>query len=173
MTPPQIRAAIALLLTKLALLLNSRPTSMKEQAIYKAAAGNLGNHLTLDPSVPAEVGCAEAVSKVLQLAGISNGAEGIAGTAALDAWLASSGLFTRITMPEAGAIICSPTGSGNGSVEGHTGVFGLYNKQFSGDWGIMSNDSATGLFLERWSFAKWHAYYGTGGKLQMNMYKAL
>lgn len=173
MTTAQIRATIASLLTQLALLINSRPTSMKEQSIYNAASSHLGFHLTLDDTVPHEVGCAEAVSAVLSFAGISDGAKGIAGTAALDAWMASSGLFTRITMPEAGAIIISPTGSGNGSVVGHTGVFGLYNKQYPQDWGILSNDSATGLFLERWSWARWQAYYSGVGNLQCRIYKAI
>lgn len=146
---------------------------MKEKAIYNAAAGNLGNHLTLNPAIPNDTGCAEAVSKVLQLAGISDGPLGIAGTATLDAWLASCGLFTRITMPEAGAIVISPTGAGNGLVEGHTGVFGLYNKQFPMDWGVLSNDSASGLFKETWSWARWQAYYGGAGGLAVHIYRAL
>lgn len=129
--------------------------------------------MTLNDTVPAEVECAEAVSAVLALAGISDGAKGIAGTAALDAWMASSPLFELITIPEEGAIIVSPTGAGNGTIEGHTGIFGKYDLQFPGDWGILSNDSATGRFLERWSWVRWQAYYKTAGGLPCTIYRAI
>lgn len=172
MSPDQIRAKIASLLQTLALLINSRPTSMKEQLVYQKASASLGKHMTLNEAVPHEVGCAEAVSAVLALAGISTGSHGIAGTASLDAWLASNANFERIGMPEAGAIIVSATGTGNGSVEGHTGFFGLFNKQYPGDWGVLSNDSATGLFMERWSWTRWQAYYKTVGGLNVHIYRA-
>lgn len=173
MNTAQLRATIASLLTKLALLINSRPISMKEQLIYQKAADCLGLHMTLNNAVPAEVGCAQAVSAVLSLAGISDGAHGISGTASLEEWIIASGLFERIGMPEAGAIVISATGTGNGTIEGHTGFFGLYNKQFPGDWGILSNDSATGLFKETWSWVRWQAYYGGAGGLTVHIYRAL
>lgn len=168
-----ITQQIAVLLQKLATLINSRPITMKGEQIYKVAAANLGRHLTLNDAVPAEVGCAEAVSWVLAKAGISDGVKGIAGTAALDAWLTSSPLFTKIVMPEDGAILVSATGAGNGSVEGHTGVFGRYDVEYVGDWGILSNESATGRFMERWSWARWQAYYKNAGGLPCNIYRAI
>lgn len=168
-----IAQQIAVLLQKLANLINSRPITMKGELIYKTAAANLGRHLTLDEAVPAEVGCAEAVSWVLAKAGISDGAKGIAGTAALDAWLASSPLFTKIALPEEGAILVSATGAGNGSVEGHTGIFGRYDVEYHADWGVLSNESATGRFMERWSWVRWQAYYHTVGNLPLNIYRAI
>lgn len=168
-----IAQQIALLIKKVALLINSRLVSTNGEKIYKAASVSLGKHCTLDNTIPAEVGCAEAVSYVLAKAGISDGPKGIAGTASLDAWLASSGLFERITMPEEGAIICSPTGAGNGTVEGHVGVFGRYNLMYPGDWGVCSNESSSGLFKEQWSWARWQAYYGKTGGLPLHIYRAI
>jgi len=173
LTPLQIEAIkkeITELEAELQTLLNQ--VSMKEQEIYTVASNNLGKHLTLNAAVPNEVGCAESVSKVLSLAGISDGPQGIAGTAALDAWLAASPLFNRVDSPQEGAIIVNATGSGNGSIEGHTGIFGAFGKQFAGDWGIMSNDSPTGLFLERWSYSRWLQYYHIAGGLNVHIYRA-
>ena len=171
MTIPELKARIAELEAELQTIINT--ISMTGQEIYAQAAANLGKHLTLNDNVPAEEGCAEAVSKVLSLAGISDGAGGIPGTATLYAWLSASPLFERIDAPQEGAIIISPTGMGNGTVEGHTGIIGVFGKQYPGDWGICSNDSASGLFLERWSYKRWLAYYhGTGG-LPVVIFKAV
>lgn len=174
LTPLQIQALrneIAELEAELQVLLNQ--ISMKQEEIYKIASENIGKHLTLNNAVPNEVGCAEAVSKVLSLTGISDGPQGIAGTATLDTWLANSSLFTRIDSPQEGAIIVSATGSGNGTIEGHTGIFGAFGKAFTGDWGICSNDSATGHFLERWNYSRWLAYFHIAGGLGVHIYKAL
>lgn len=175
LTPEQIasiKAQILALEKQLLILINSQPISMTGEKIYTAAAENLGKHLTLNDAIPAEIGCAEAVSKILFLAGIYTADKGIAGTATLDAWLASSPSFERIELPEEGAIIVSPTGQGNGTVVGHTGIVGRFGNMYPQDWGICSNDSATGLFLERWSFARWQAYYGITGGLPVHVYRA-
>lgn len=140
-----------------------------ENEVYTVAKANLGKHLTLNEAVPDEVGCAEAISKVLSLAGVFDGASGIAGTAQLYDWLVLH--FTKIDAPEEGAIIISPTGSGNGSIEGHTGVLAAFNVAFPNDWGIMSNDSASGKFLELWSLSRWNAYYGGAGGLPVAMFR--
>lgn len=124
---------------------------MKIDELYTAAKNSLGKHMTLNSSVDPEVGCAEAVSAVLSLIGVSDGPKGIAGTAALYEWMKTSGLFEEASFPEAGTIIISPTGMGNGKIPGHTGVCGLN--------GIMSNDSNSGLFLELWTSPKWETYY--------------
>lgn len=140
-----------------------------EENVYTQAKLSLGKHMTLDNAVPAEKGCAEAVSAVLALAGISDGSQGIAGTSALYTWLTTH--FTPITAPEQGCIIISPTGMGNGSVEGHVGCVGGFNVAFPNDFGIMSNDSASGKFLETWSLARWHAYYGGVGNLPVLFFR--
>lgn len=167
-----LQQQITALIKKVALLINSRPVTTKESLIYQKAAQSLGRHMTLNEAVPHELGCAEAVSAVMALAGISTGPKGIAGTSSLEDWVIKSGLFVQISMPEEGALLISATGKGNGSVTGHTGFFGRYDQMYPGDWGIMSNESASGLFKEQWSWARWQAYYGRTGGLPCNIYKA-
>lgn len=148
-------------------------SKLMEEKVYECAKNSLGKHMTLNNAVPAEKGCAEAVSAVLALAGIVDGAGGIAGTAPLYSWLLNSPLFEKVEAPEAGAVIISPTGYGNGQIEGHTGIFGQFNTQFPNDWGIMSNDSASGKFLETWSFSRWNEYYGQAGELPVTIFRPL
>lgn len=172
MTIQQIRAELALLQEELRVALNPHTMTATENKIYSQAKLNLGQHLTLNNAVPAEVGCAEAVSKVLSLAGIVVPPGGIAGTATLYEWLVASTLFEKIDNAEQGAIIISPTGMGNGSVEGHTGLIGSFGLQFQNDWGVCSNDSASGKFLETWSLQRWIAYYEQLGGLPIYYFRA-
>lgn len=172
-TAIKIKQQIATLQAELAILLNSAVTTPSEQLIYTKAKVNIGEHLTLNSAIAGDVGCAEAVSKVLSLAGYNDGPQGIAGTAALYEWLVTNPKFVKIDAPEAGAIVVSPTGMGNGSVEGHTGICGKFGVAFSGDFGIMSNNSATGKFLETWSYDAWEAYYGVTGGLPVALFRAL
>lgn len=144
-----------------------------ESAIYSAAKENLGVHLTLNPNVSPEVGCAEAVSKLLSLAGVPIPLKGIAGTAALLAWLQANPDFEAVDAPEQGAIIVSATGTGNGSVEGHTGVFGAMGAMYVNDWGICSNDSNTGTLREQWYYTDWVQWYQTTGGLTTKIFRAL
>lgn len=173
MSVEEIKGEIARLTALLVALVTNQPISMNGQKIYQEAVLSLGKHMTLNEAVPAEVGCAEAVSAVLSLAGIYDGVHGIAGTASLYEWLDTSPLFTKIDLPEEGAIIISPTGQGNGSIEGHTGIIGVFGKTFANDWGICSNDSASGKFLETWNYTRWDAYYGVAGDLPVYLFKAI
>lgn len=141
------------------------------QKLYETAKKCLGTHQTLNPSVSPEVGCAEAVSAVLRLAGYDIPAEGIAGTALLLKWMLATPHFVRVHAPELGAVVLDPTGYGNGKIPGHTGIFGGYGVAFPGDWGIMSNDSQTGLFLELWQLSKWGKYYSDYGGLPMYIFR--
>lgn len=135
------------------------------ETLYNLAKSLLGLHLTLDNSIPQDTGCAEAISKILSLEGINDiGASGIPGTASLYQWLKSHPSFEEVTAPNEGVIIISPTGMGSGKVEGHVGILGKFNVQYNQDWGIMSNDSNTGLLREQWSLNAWKQYYaGYGG----------
>jgi hypothetical protein len=93
----------------------------------------------LDNSIPAEVGCAEAVSFILQKSGVGGlPLTGIPGTATLYEWLLHNPAFKRIYAPEPGAIIISPTGYGTGRISGHTGFLGKFGKYYPGDFGIVS-----------------------------------
>jgi hypothetical protein len=147
------------------------PTAQK---IYNLAKANLGCHITLDDTVPHDVGCAEAVSYILKKAGVQNiPILGIAGTATLFQFLSNDPQFKRIYAPEKGAIIISATGQGNGSVQGHTGILGGLSVLYWGDYGICLNNSDTGLFLELSSLRRWRQYYGGLGGLPVAFFRAL
>ena len=144
-----------------------------ETNIYTAITENLGEHLTLDNNVPQDKGCAEAMSKLLSLAGIPVPKNGIAGTAAFLAWLQANPDFEEIDAPEQGAIIVSATGSGNGQIEGHTGAICAFNVMYVDDFGIASNDSNTGTLREQWSYKKWIAYYEVAGGMKAHIFRPL
>ncbi len=147
------------------------PTAQK---IYDNLLEYLETHCTLNNAIPAEEGCAEAVSFILQKSGVAGLPNtGIAGTASLYQWLLSNPAFKRVYEPEPGAIIISPTGYGNGSISGHTGFLGKYGKMYHNDWGIVSNDSNTGLLLELWDLSRWEKYYGQQGGLPVAFFRAL
>lgn len=145
-----------------------------QQKVYDTLLRYFGTHCTLNPSIPAEVGCAEAASFVLQKAGVKGlPTTGISGTATLYEWLKSNPHFLRVYAPEAGAIIISPTGYGNGSVTGHVGFLGYKGHVFPGDFGIVSNDSQTGLLLELWNLTNWRKNYGVVGGLPIAFFRPL
>lgn len=118
---------------------------------------SLGQHLTLDPTVPEDVGCAEAVSKILQEAGVQGiPQKGFAGTNDLWQWLKTNRQFVEATQPYPGSIIISPTGTSvKGTPHGHVGIIGLY--------GVCSNDSGTGLWKENYTVDSWESYFGNLG----------
>lgn len=145
-----------------------------EQKIYNVAKEYLETHCTLNNAIPAEEGCAEAVSFLLEKAGVAGlPNKGISGTATLYEWLTQNKAFERVYAPEPGAVIVSPTGYGNGSISGHTGIVGVLGKMYPGDYGIVSNDSQTGLLLELWDLSRWMKYYGTQGGMPVAFFRAL
>lgn len=150
----------------------SSSTPNPDGEIYATAKAVLGTKQTLDANVPAEVGCGEAWSAVVKRAGVQGiPAAGFPGTATIFDWLSSNPAFELITIPEAGATIVSPTGHGNGSVEGHIGILGAFSVQFPGDWGICSNSSATGLWSEKWSLVAWKTYYTNQGGIPVYLFR--
>jgi hypothetical protein len=79
----------------------------------------------------------------------------------------------KMYAPEPGALIISPTGYGTGRITGHTGFLGKYGKMYPGDYGIVSNDSNSGLLLELWDLTRWQKYYGKQGGLPVAFFRAL
>lgn len=139
------------------------PLTNREK-LYNVAASCLGTHQTLDLTVPNEVGCAEAWSSVAKKAGVLNIPKtGIAGTSNLYAWLVSNSAFKSVTSPLPGDTVISPTGHGNGTVEGHVG--------FIAKEGILSNNSDNGLFQEKWTLDAWKAHYGVAGGLPVAFFR--
>ena len=94
MNTQQILSQLLVAYQQLLVLLQSKtakqPATTTDPVLYTIAKACIGKHLTLDPTVPQEVGCAEAISYILWKAGLPIPAKGIAGTAALEAWVVSS-----------------------------------------------------------------------------------
>lgn len=144
-------------------------TSMTQDTFFLSFKNGLGTHQTLDPSVPSELGCAEAWSAMAKRAGVTNiPVTGFPGTAGLDVWLFNNPHFERIALPEVGATIISPT---VGSQHGHVGVCGNFNAMYNNDWGIISNDSATGIVREQWSYQAWLNHYHVSLGLAVHIYR--
>ncbi len=140
-----------------------KPLSHREK-LYILAKHYIGSHLGLDTSIPNDVNCANTVTNLLILAGITGlPPKGIAGTAAFYEWLKVNKQFKVVAVPLAGDVIISPTGYGNGSVTGHTGIVGEDN--------ILSNYSPTGKLDTKWTLAKWQAHYGKEGQLPVKFFR--
>lgn len=169
-----IRATLNSLLAQLAVLVaklkaQTPPVATVSTSLYETAKSLLGKHLTLDESIGKELGCAEAMSCVLKRAGVQGiPPKGFPGTIGLNQFLRESSSFEELASPEAGAILVSVT---QGDNHGHTGVFGKLGLQYPNDYGILSNNSDTGLLSEHWSWAKWYAYYIVEKKLETNIYR--
>lgn len=138
----------------------------------------LGRRCTLNAQIPPDVGCAEAVSFLLDKLGINDGLQGIAGTGALLAWVESHPtVFEEIEEPEESALLISATGTGNGTVEGHTGLFGGFGVQYPKDWGIVSNNGQLGVLGEQWSWEtspnSWTQWYTQVGGIRPRMFRVL
>lgn len=133
----------------------SIPMKVTNEQLYEAAKAHLGLHLTLDPSVPPDLGCAECWSFVARFAGIPIPNGGFPGTTGIGSFIRQSGLFKKANVPTPGTTVLAETGtSTKGSPHGHVGIMG------QNGW-IMSNDSDTGLFVAKYTAATWNAYFST------------
>lgn len=97
--------------------------------LYNTAKSFLGEHLTMDNSIPMYLGCAQAVSFVLYTIGYLIPRGGISTVAGLTEWMLANG-FKETTEYGVGYVI-----TGRKGVSGHIGVCGK-------EW-IMSNSSYT------------------------------
>lgn len=130
------------------------PANNAPQKLYSVAYANLGKHLTLDNTVPEEVGCCEAVSAVLAQAGYTLPPKGIAGVNYLISWMKDKG-FQEVSQAEVGAIITAHSPDYYSPGYAHVGICGEH-------W-IMSNSSANGLFQANYTFPGWLSYFGGHG----------
>lgn len=131
--------------------------------VYNTAVANLNQNL--HGSVDAEVGCAMTISNIFLKAGVHF--QSTPSTAQMYANLQADTLhFKRVNCPQAGDVIISPTGHGNGLIEGHVGIYAFY--------GVMANSSATGLLQQDWKFLEdWIARYAGLGKLPVAFYRVV
>jgi hypothetical protein len=114
--------------------------------------------------VPSVVGCAESVTRILHTLGIVPRI--ITGTYTLYEFLNTSPRFVKVTTPYAGDIVLSPTGLGNGRIQGHTGIVDKDNR-------ILSNDSWSGKFSSNYTLLTWEARYKVKGKLPVYYYRII
>ncbi len=131
------------------------------ESIYEISRLCIGDHLTLDPTVPADEGCAEAVSFVLRHAGYEVPQTGIQGVLALITWLLANG-FQETTTPVPGAIITAHSTNEADTSWAHCGVVM--------DFGVCSNTSypVAGFVAGRWaenypSVAEWISTFESVG----------
>lgn len=134
----------------------------EDPKLYTIAKSLIGQHLTLDPSVPKETGCAQCMSYILKEAGYKIPKGGISGTYSLYEWLNKN--FHKTDTLEKGNILISVTGTGNDKIRGHVGVV-------LDDEVIASNNSKTGLLDTHWKYENWKAYYTQVGKLKTVIFK--
>lgn len=124
------------------------------EKLYLIAKTNLDTRLTLDESIPAAVGCAQAVSKALKtLSNTLIPPGGISGTYTLLEWLKTHPtLFREVSEAAPGRIIISPTGySTKRFPHGHVGIC-LTDR-------IASNNSFNGLWQDKFTHKMWDDYY--------------
>lgn len=119
------------------------------EKIYELAKSCLGKDIAATQN---ELGCAEAISYILAKVTVHGFPKtGYLSTSDLYFYLKSHA--DLVTEPLPGDIIISPTGtSTTGAKHGHVGIVGRY--------GIMSNNSMTGLFQQNYTIEQWKAYYG-------------
>ena len=132
------------------------------QSIYEIAKSLLKKRLTLDPSVPINTGCAQALSYVLKECGYPVPKGGISGTATMYEWLTRH--FDKVEAGQPGDIIINVTGTGISTRRGHCAVMGKYQ--------IMSNNSITGKWDTAWELPNWIRFYEEQGKMKTHYFRA-
>lgn len=150
-----LRKLVAVLQHQLDLKRAQSSAAPKRARLLAVARFALGTDASPLDIVNDELGCAESVSTLI---GKVIPFPVITGTWTLNEYLDNDNRFVRIeSQPEAGDIIISPTGSGNGRIRGHVGIIG--------EAGIVySNNSATGLWDDLYTLTSWNdRYFGLGG----------
>lgn len=135
---------------------------MKNQQLYDMAKSLLGQNLCGDQH---ELGCALTVNAIFKKA---FGEEIGGGASTADMYKAiidDNTRFQRVNIPITGSIIISPTGMGNGKIPGHVGIVANY--------GILSNDSSTGLLAEEFTLKSWYNYYQEYGGIKTYYFNIL
>lgn len=133
------------------------------QKIHTEARKWLGKDASPQDNAPEELACAESVCNILQKTGVDIPL--LVSTIELNKWLKNSPLFKQSLESKPGNIIISVTGTGNGSIRGHVGIF-------SDQW-IMSNDSSVGMWLENYTIDGWVKRWRDKGGMAIYYYEAV
>lgn len=138
----------------------------KSKILYTYAKSQVGNKKS-GVKAPIAFGCAEAVNKIfLECFGTEIG--GDVSTLRMYQALSRSIKFSKVTTaPEAGDIVISPTGYGNGSLaNGHVGIC---SEQFK----ILSNNSDTGKWEENYTIPTWYKRYAIQGGFPVYFFRVI
>lgn len=156
---------IPLIKTTLDLLKKLLPfaAKSKSETLYQFALKYLGTDASPADLADDVVGCAETVTTILKA---YMGFPVILGTATLYSNLETNPKFKRVTVPMPGNIVLSPTGMGNGNIQGHVGFVGQNGQ-------ILSNDSYTGKFSANFTLDTWNARYRDKGGLPVLFYSII
>ena len=131
------------------------------ERLFDVAVASLGMDASPRDDAPDELGCADTVSNLIKKV---VDFKVITGTYTLWDTFRKDTRFQLIGESEEGAIIISPTGKGNGSIVGHTGICGK-------DDIIMSNDSLSGKFMENYTEDSWKKRYMEKGGFPMYYFR--
>lgn len=131
------------------------------QKVYNVAKLSLGQHLSVNPNVPEEEGCANAVSYILRRAGYLVPPLGLPTVEELIAFMLSNG-FQEVKQGTAGCVVTAHNPDPAVTTFAHTGIVMEY--------GIASNDSRPaflGKFLENYlgGTTHWEAYFTAHGSV--------
>jgi hypothetical protein len=143
---------------------NMQNNETKQQALLRLAKDNLGRDITPNDKIPDNVACAEGVSTLIKT--IYPDFPIIPSTLELDNYLRKDKRFEPTLDLDAGNIIISPTGRGNGLIAGHCGVLLEGGK-------IASNNSYTGLLDNLFTIELWVKRYRVKGGFPIYVFKPL
>lgn len=138
---------------------------MNTKSFRTVVRDHLGKDASPQGLADAEVACAESVTYLLKQ--VYKETPIILGTASLYEWFAKQKTWKLVTDPEEDDIIISPTGYGNGSVQGHTGIV-------MRDGLIASNNSFgryKGKFTENFTINAWNRRYKVQGGLPVYFFR--
>jgi hypothetical protein len=133
------------------------------KTLLSLAKEYVGVDASPDDKAPDSLGCSDSVSNIIKK--ILPDFPIIVSTAELFKYLDKDKRFQRTTELTPGNILISPTGYGNGSITGHTGIIG--------EDCLYSNNSNTGLWDKHFTIKSWVARYRTQGGLPLYVFKLL
>lgn len=132
------------------------------ELVYEVSVASLGVDISPKDMAPDTLGCAESVSHILK--SVFPDFPVLVSTVDLANHLFKDPRFKGTLQYKPGVIIVSPTGTGNGTLRGHTGIFHEGSV-------IASNTSKTGLWEENYTLSSWVDYYRIKGGLKIYFFE--
>lgn len=130
---------------------------LRRKLIHQLALSYIGKDASPNDAAPDELGCAESVTEILKKAGTMDYVS--ISTYRLYKFFVGSPHWKEVAYPQPGDVILSPTAYSNKRpvpFVGHVGIVGKNNL-------VMSNDSATGMFMTNYTIKTWTARWKKQG----------